>query len=135
MKRSQLITLIALIPLVVVGAVLAARLASDGGSSGSRSPGIAAGNAAEVADYEYVIPAGTGERLDAGERIEIIPAELEVRVGEVLRIVNLDQRGHAVGAFYVAGGETLTQRFSSPGELSGDCSIHPSGSFTLVVRA
>jgi hypothetical protein len=35
----------------------------------------------------------------------------------------------------VAAGETLTQRFKSEGVLEGDCSVHPSGSFTLRVVA
>jgi hypothetical protein len=103
--------------------------------STSPAPGISAADEAATPDYDYLIPLGTGARLDAGERIEIIPADLEVRVGEVLRIINEDDRGHVIGAFYVASGETLRQRFASPGVLSGDCSVHPSGSFTLTVRA
>jgi len=110
-------------------------IATSCGDSEPSRPGINAAGDTAVADHEYVIPAGTGERIDAGERIEIIPAELEVRVGEVLQIVNEDDRGHVIGAFYVAASETLRQTFSSPGELSGECSVHPSGSFTLTVRA
>jgi hypothetical protein len=99
------------------------------------TPGINAADPEAVPDHDYLIPLGTGARLDTGERLEIIPADLEVRVGEVLRIVNEDDRGHVIGAFYVAAGETLRQRFASPGVLQGDCSVHPSGSFTLTVRA
>lgn len=109
--------------------------ACGGGGSTSATPGINAADATTAADHEYVIPAGTGQRLDAGDRVEIIPAELDVRVGEVIRIINEDDRGHVIGAFYVGAGETLSQRFSTPGTLQGDCSVHPSGSFTLTVRA
>jgi hypothetical protein len=35
--------------------------------------------------------------------------------------------------FFVAAGETLTQRFNSPAVLAGECSVHPSGAFTLRV--
>jgi plastocyanin len=98
------------------------------------TPGISAAEADAVPNYDYLIPRGTGAQLDAGERVEIIPADLEVKVGEVLRIINEDDRGHVIGAFYVASGETLRQRFASPGVLAGDCSVHPSGSFTLTVR-
>ena len=87
------------------------------------------------ATYEYVIPAGAGDALDAGEPLEILPGELEVRVGETIRIVNEDDRGHAVGPFFVGAEETLTQRFSSEGEFVGICTVHPSGEFVLVVRA
>jgi plastocyanin len=123
---------------VLVTAVLAASLpliAACGDSGGTARPEIAAADDAATADYEYVIPLGTGARIDAGEAVEILPAVLEVKVGETLRIVNHDTRGHVVGAFYVAKGETLTQRFASPGELSGQCDVHPSGSFTLRVLA
>ena len=106
-----------------------------GDSSTSATPGINAADGDATADHDYLIPAGTGAKLDAGERIEIIPAVLEVRVGEVIRIVNEDDRGHVIGAFYVGAGETLSQRFSAPGTLEGECSVHPSGSFTLTVRA
>lgn len=121
--------------LAVAAVSLGWGLAACGGETASGTPGINAAEATDSADHQYLIPAGTGARLDAGERIEIIPAELEVRVGEVIRIVNEDDRGHIIGAFYVGAGETLNQRFSTPGTLQGDCSVHPSGSFTLTVRA
>jgi plastocyanin len=87
----------------------------------------------EEATYEYVIPPGAGEALDAGTPLEILPAELEVRVGETIRIVNEDDRGHTVGPFFVGAEETLTQRFSSPGQFAGVCTVHPSGELVLRV--
>ena len=96
-------------------------------------PGLSAGEDGAGADYDYVIPSGTGDRIDSGERIDILPAELEVRVGETIRITNRDDRGHVVGVFYVGAGETLTQSFTAPGVLSGECTVHSSGVFTLSV--
>ena len=96
-------------------------------------PGLSAGEDEASADYDYVIPSGTGDRIDSGERIDILPAELEVRVGETIRITNRDDRGHGVGVFYVGAGETLTQSFTAPGVLSGECTVHSSGVFTLSV--
>ena len=86
------------------------------------------------ADYEFLIPAGTGAALDAGEDVEILPAELEVAVGEVIEIVNEDDRGHMVGPFWVGEGETLRQRFSTPGEYVGQCTVHPGGELILTVN-
>ncbi len=129
MRTIRTVTTIALLALGATG------IAAACGDNEPGRPGIDAANGDEAPDYDYLIPAGTGARLDAGDLIEIIPAELEVRVGEVLRIVNDDDRGHVIGAFYVSAGETLTQTFSTPGELSGECSVHPSGSFTLTVLA
>jgi plastocyanin len=86
-----------------------------------------------VFDHDFVIPEGTAQRIADGEDVEIIPRELVVKVGESIRIVNDDIRGHLVGVFYIGAGETMTQRFDSPGTLSGECSVHPSGQFTLRV--
>jgi plastocyanin len=86
------------------------------------------------ADYSYTIPLGAGEAFDRGEPLDILPAELDVHVGEVIQIVNDDDRGHLVGPFYVGAGETLRQRFSTPGEFIGLCEVHPSGQLVLEVR-
>lgn len=86
------------------------------------------------ADYEYVIPAGTGDRIAAGDPVAILPAELDVRVGERIRIVNEDDRGHFVGIFFVGAGETVTQQFATAGEFIGNCTVHPSGEIRLRVK-
>ncbi len=106
--------------LAVVGCGEDASLFADGGNSGP-------------ADYRFLIEKGTGERLDAGEPVEILPAALDVRVGEVIEIVNNDDRGHLVGPFFVGAGETVRQQFASPGTFIGECTVHPSGQIELVV--
>jgi plastocyanin len=98
-------------------------------------PGTEAVTIAEAATFEYVIPAGAGEALDAGSPLEILPAELQVNVGDTIRIENQDDRGHTVGPFFVGANETLTQRFSTPGEFEGVCTVHPSGQLVLIVNA
>ena len=90
---------------------------------------------AATATFEYVIPVGAGEALDAGTPLEILPAELQVNVGDTIRIENQDDRGHTVGPFFVGANETLTQRFSTPGEFEGVCTVHPSGELVLIVNA
>lgn len=106
------------------------------GACGSDDDGplIISDAATAVADYEYLIPAGTWDRINSGEQVEILPARLDVNVGEVIRIINEDDEGHFVGIFYVGAGETVTQRFSSPGEFQGQCTVHPSGEISLVVH-
>jgi plastocyanin len=98
-------------------------------------PATEAVSVAEAATFEYVIPAGAGEALDAGTPLEILPAELQVNVGDTIRIENQDDRGHTVGPFFVGANETLTQRFSTPGEFVGVCTVHPSGELVLIVNA
>ncbi len=86
-----------------------------------------------AADYSFTIPPGAGEALDRGEPLEVLPGAMEVRVGEVIEIVNTDDRGHLVGPFFVGAGETLRQRFASPGEYVGICTVHPSGQLVLTI--
>ena len=88
---------------------------------------------ASPADYFYLIPPGAGEALDRGQPLEILPGSLEVSVGEVIEIVNDDDRGHLVGPFFVGANEVLRQRFASPGEYEGICTVHPSGQLILTV--
>lgn len=117
--------------LVAVGVGLT--LVACGSGDDATEPATEAIEAVDAATYEFVIPVGAGEALDAGTPLEILPAELEVRVGETIRIVNDDDRGHSVGPFFVGANETLTQRFSSPGEFVGVCTVHPSGQIVLTV--
>jgi len=90
-------------------------------------------NSRQAPDYSYVIPAGSGEAIDRGEPLDILPEELDVKVGEVIELVNEDDRGHLIGPFFVGKGETVRQRFSSPGMFVGECSVHPSGQIVLNV--
>jgi len=80
---------------------------------------------------EVVVPAGTG-RLDTADE-PLLPSRLEVRVGDTLVIDNQDDRTHEVGPYVVAPGQRLEHRFTEPGEVVGECSIHPSGQVTIVV--
>ena len=133
MSRTQRVVLAVLVPVVLVGAVLVGRSPRTDDSVA----GVRIADAEGVTSFEHddTIPAGTAERFEAGERIEIVPSELTVRVGESIRILNDDAAGHVVGVFYVGAGETMTQRFTAAGELSGTCSVHSDGEFTLRVEA
>lgn len=131
MKRPRVILVVVLVPVVVVLAfVVGARSGDDDPGSGLD---ITSADDETEFEHEYVIPAGTAARIEAGEQIAIVPAELVVQVGEAIRIVNEDDADHVVGVFFVAAGETLTQRFNSVAVLEGECSVHPSGSFRLRV--
>lgn len=104
------------------------------GCASDDPPGLFSGDSsAGVADYHYVIPAGSGDAIDRGESLDVLPAELTVRVGEVIELVNDDDRGHLVGPFFVGRGETMRQRFTDPGTFIGECSVHPSGEIVLSV--
>lgn len=117
---------------IVAGAVLVVLLVSFGSERSRDAPEMSPVAAAEPT-HLYVIPAGTGDRIDRGETVSVLPEQLTAHVGDVLRIVNHDDRGHLVGPFFVASDQTLSQRFESPGELVGACSVHSDGRFVLEV--
>jgi hypothetical protein len=119
---------------LALAAALVATLLLGACGSDDSGPLIVADAGSVEADYEYLIPGGTWDRIYSGEEVEILPARLDVNVGEVIRIVNEDTEGHFVGIFYVGAGETVTQRFSSPGEFQGQCTVHPSGKISLIVH-
>lgn len=131
MSRAQVLVLAIALPLLLVGAYLVG--SRSGGDDSDGVIDVTRADDATEFQHEYLIPPGTAERIAAGEAIEIVPAELVVEVGDALRIVNEDSADHIVGVFFVAAGETLTQRFNSVAVLEGECSVHPSGSFTLRV--
>ena len=106
---------------------------SDGGSDAG--PGFSVEDGTGSATYEYTIPDGAGEALDAGEPLEILPGTLDATVGETIQIVNLDDRGHNVGPWFVGANETMRQEFTSAGTFEGVCTVHPSGELVLNVAA
>lgn len=83
--------------------------------------------------HTFVVPAGTGERLDRGENVEIVPRTLEVKVGDSLVIRNEDSRTHTVGPVVVRAGETAEQNFTRPGVVEGECTVHPEDKFTIRI--
>jgi hypothetical protein len=126
--RRRLIVIVVVVLLAAAGgAAIIARSSTVGGF------GLGPADD-EVADLRYVIPAGAGQRQAAGESLDLLPPALEVEVGDVIEIVNDDDQGHLVGPFFVAAGETLRQRFASPGVFQGVCSVHSSGQIVITVR-
>ena len=120
--------------LVTLLAVAALGVAACSGDDDAVGPGLTPTEAAGAATYEYTIPLGAGEALDAGTPLEILPAELVTKVGETIRIVNEDDRGHNVGPWFIGANETMNQEFTSAGDFEGVCTVHPSGQLILVVE-
>jgi hypothetical protein len=116
--------LVAFLALVTVGCVGSER--SSGAASKPLGP-------RDATTYEYTVPYGTGNRLDSGEVIEVMPQALDVKVGESIRITNDDIRDYMIGPFFVTAGQTLAMRFTHTGELSGICLVNPDGQFIIKV--
>lgn len=136
MIRRRTAALAAAALAVAGGGAAAGIVLAGGGGSGAKAPvGPGAVAVADArADYRYVIPAGTGVRLDGGAKVSLLPARIDAKVGEVIRIRNDDTRGYLLGPFYVGPKETLEQRFTSAGTFTGTCQVHPSGQLVLTVQ-
>ena len=85
--------------------------------------------------WSYTVPPGTGAQIEAGEKLYVFPARLDVHVGDQLVIENDDVRVAEVGPYIVDRNSTLTQTFTEPGIIQGFCSIHPSGRVTIEIHA
>lgn len=82
---------------------------------------------------KYVIPAGTGERIDAGEVIDLMPTELKLKVGDTLILENQDDRNYFVGPFTVRANETVQETFRVAGAYRGACSLNPEAEIKILV--
>lgn len=111
---------------VLVAALLGLVAASCGGSDAA---------APEEPTYSFVIPAGSADRIEQGETLDILPRELVAKLDETIIIVNEDDVAHLLGPWFVGPGETLRQRFTTAGVFEDNCSVHESGKFTVVVEA
>jgi len=76
------------------------------------------------AEVVYDIPAGTGAKIDAGEKVEIIPSDLTLHVGQTLVLVNHDDRLHNLGGYQVRSGDTLRVNYPRPGLYMNSCSVN-----------
>lgn len=89
----------------------------------------------ETATYEYVIPYGTSVALDSGQTVDLMPTQLDAKVGESIRIVNRDDRDYMVGPFYVAARQTVGMRFTHTGRLIGTCDMNAAGEIVIDVTS
>lgn len=92
--------------------------------------GSGCGSSGEV--IEIVVPLGTGERLDRGEVVELMPAELNLKVGDTIRIRNDDVVFQEVGPYFVAAGQEFELTYGAPGRYEGICPL--SGNQPYVIN-
>lgn len=123
----RLLVFVAIV-LIVAGAMGVAYLLTRGGDSGEAS--LPAGTV-----HAFTIPAGSFQRVAAGEDVDVIPAELHVDVGDTISIRNDDTVGQIVGPYYVPAGQTLQQTFTEDATLEGTCTAHKGGRIRIVVGA
>lgn len=110
----------ALLLVVVVGLALVVFLGADGDRA--------------AVTHRFVIPEGTRARLDAGERVDVVPPRLVVRVGDRLLLRNKDVVQHHMGPLVVDANGLLSMTFSDEGTIKGVCTLNDAGEAVIVVR-
>lgn len=122
-------------------AATALALAGCAGGTGAESadppdsgPDFTLTTIAERADFQWVIPKGTAEKVNVGTHDPIFPSVMYAKVGQTIRIVNEDRIGYTVGPFYVGPYQTMEQVLRRPGTFEGVCSTHYGARFLLIVE-
>ncbi len=84
----------------------------------------------------YVIPAGTSQRLLAGEEVVDFPNELIFTIGvqDTIVIKNQDDAVHAFGPFTILPHTTLTKRFDNVRIYESACTFHQDQQMKITVK-
>jgi hypothetical protein len=83
---------------------------------------------------QLVIPAGTAERVGAGQPVPSIPEEMIFVIGDVLEVVNQDSISHQLGPIWVPAGATGSLVMDKVDRVSYSCSFKTQKYLGLEVR-
>lgn len=84
---------------------------------------------------ELVIPAGTAERIAAGQPVPSIPQDMIFVVGDVLVVKNQDSTNHQLGPVWVPSSQSASLTMSEENSYSYACSFQPTRNLGIDVRA
>lgn len=83
---------------------------------------------------QLVIPAGTAEKIAAGEDIPTIPDQMKFVVGDILEVKNEDNVPHELGPVLVPPGATGTLMMQQEARLAYSCSFQSSQYLGVDIR-
>jgi hypothetical protein len=83
---------------------------------------------------ELVIPAGTAERVAAGETPPGIPDEMIFVAGDTLVVKNEDNVTHQLDLLYIPAGTSASMTLPEANNFAFTCSFQPNNYFNLTVR-
>jgi hypothetical protein len=91
----------------------------------------------DTREHLFEIPKGTWARRMAGEKIEILPARVELVLGlrDVLLLRNSDTVPQVFGPVLIMPGQDFRLPFGAVSENQFDCTAHASGQMTVAVLA
>ncbi|MEM8530585.1 MAG: hypothetical protein AAGF95_07070 [Chloroflexota bacterium] len=90
----------------------------------------------EARQLVYTIPAGTMDRVLAGEEVSVLPGTINLTVGyqDILVIQNDDTQPIDIGTFRLAPGQQYRQQFFNPGTFELVCSVHADQELRVEVQ-
>ena len=87
-------------------------------------------------DQLFEIPKGTWARRMAGNKVEILPAEIHLTLGvrDILLLRNLDDVPQQFGPILMMPGQSFRLPFAMAASYQFACTAHASGQMTIVVE-
>jgi hypothetical protein len=89
----------------------------------------------ESRDRLFEIPKGTWARRMAGDKLEILPAEIRLTLGirDILVLKNLDDVPQVFGSILMMPGQSFRLPFEMAASYQFSCTAHVSGQMTIIV--
>jgi hypothetical protein len=89
----------------------------------------------ESRDKLFEIPKGTWARRMAGNKVEILPAEIRLTLGvrDVLVLKNLDDVPQVFGSILMMPGQSFRLPFEKAASYQFSCTAHVSGQMSITV--
>ena len=84
---------------------------------------------------ELVIPAGTADKVAAGQAVPSLPANMLFVAGDTLVVKNQDSTSHQLGPIWVPPGTSASLNLDTANRYSYACSFQPSRYLGLDVRS
>ncbi len=116
---------------VFVGLLVAVVLTIGATSCGSADETGSRPGGSEI--VEIVVPFGTQARIDRGETVSVMPAKLQLRVGDTLRIRNDDEVEQYVGPYLVLAGQQFELQYGAAGRYEGLCALSGGARYEIVI--
>lgn len=90
----------------------------------------------ESRDRLFEIPKGTWARRMAGNKVEILPAEIRLTLGvkDILVLKNLDDVPQVFGSILMMPGQSFRLPFEKAASYQFSCTAHVSGQMTIDVE-
>lgn len=81
----------------------------------------------------YTIPAGTDLRITTLQQVDVIPAQISLRQGGSITLINEDIVPFQFGTLSVAAGQTVTKTFPDTGTFRNLCRLTPGQEVIITV--